>query len=486
MNIKSNIWPLLLLIVITGLASCKKDKTPTGPASTDEVNKWIAEKMRDAYYWSASIPADRNLNFSLQPLNFFDRLLHPDDRFSWMDKADKLEDDLAGVSTTVGLGIALARLSQNSNRLVAAVRYVLKDSPADRANIRRGELITKIDGREMTISNYQEVLAPYYGSAAFTVEISKLNSDIVTADREVRLQPVQNFQEQAIHLDTVLTTPGGKKVGYLFYNRFLNHQIDKMLEAFGRFKQAGVDELVVDLRYNVGGGILVSAVLSGLIYSGFDEDETFVRYIFNSNYRDRDESYRETFGGGESASTEDKEWANRLIQEIKNKNLGLSRVFILATENSASASELVINNLRPFMSNQNVVHIGDTTVGKNEGSVTIKDERKPPRIDWGLQPIIVKLANNQGLGDYPNGLPPSQLVDEWQYLPWVPIGSIEDPLLGRALALIDPSFQALVGKIMSVRAETARNLRPEPIEFEDNHNRLVPVYLGTSDQFHLK
>src|SRR5690606_20220039 len=118
----------------------------------------------------------------------------------------------------------------------------------------------------------------------------------------------------------------------------------------------------------------------------------------------------------------------------------------------------VINNLRPFLSDANVVHIGETTVGKNEGSITIVDERKPPEIEWGIQPIIVKLADKNGYGDYPNGLQPQYIVDEWDYLPWSPIGSLDDPLLAKALGLIDPSMQPLAAKSMGTRAQTARAL----------------------------
>src|SRR5690606_5625203 len=107
--------------------------------------------------------------------------------------------------------------------------------------------------------------------------------------------------------------------------------------------------------------------------------------------------------GGDSDDVEEVASADDVIAAIEALNLNLAKVYIIATNYSASASELVINNLRPFLQDANVIHVGETTVGKNEGSITIVDERDPPQIEWGIQPIVVKLANKAGFGDYPEG-----------------------------------------------------------------------------------
>src|SRR5690606_5708809 len=108
-----------------------------------------------------------------------------------------------------------------------------------------------------------------------------------------------------------------------------------------------------------------------------------------------------------------------------------------------SASELVMNGLKPLLGASNVIHIGTTTVGKNAASYTIEvnpyNDRS--RIEWGLQPIIALLANKDGSGDYSDGFTPDteNQVREWQYLPWKPLGDTADPLIARALHLIDPT-----------------------------------------------
>ena len=473
-----NAAPLLASVLLLAAACKKENGGNESPSSNEKTNQWVIENMRDVYYWNTSIPQDRNLNFRSDPEDFFESILHPDDRFSWIQLAKDLEDNLSGVSTTVGLGIGLLQINQ-AGEVIISVRYALEDSPADEAGIERGDIITEINGRALTIENYQEVLEPYYGSSTFRVQLAHINeNDQIVLDQEIDLTPVERFQEQAIHMDTVITTSGGKKVGYLFYNRFLNEQPNELLEAFDKFKSAGVSDLVLDLRYNGGGGIWIAAMMSGLIQANFREADPFIQYKYNSNYGSETLTYYQLFGG-DSEKEEEVESANELVNVIKELNLNLPRVYILATNSSASASELVINNLRPFLSDANVVHIGETTVGKNEGSITIVDERKPPEIEWGIQPIIVKLADKNGYGDYPNGLKPQYTVDEWDYLPWSPIGSLDDPLLAKALGLIDPSMQPLAAKSMGTRAQTARALHAVKVPgFEDELNRPVPVDIG--------
>ncbi len=470
---------LMLVLVFFLAGACKKEnRGEPQPSENEKTNKWVIENMRDVYYWNTSIPEDRNLNFDLGPEDFFDKILHRDDRFSWIELADDLLAGNTGVSRTVGLGIGLLQINQAGD-VIISVQYALAGSPADEAGIERGDIITEINGQAMTISNYRSVLDTYYGASPFTVQLAHINeNNQIVHDQEIELTPIQGFQEQAIHLDSVITTPTGKKVGYLFYNRFLNNQPDELLSAFNKFKTANIDDLVLDLRYNGGGGIWIAAILSGLIQANFKENEPFIQYKYNSNYRDETVTYYQLFGGN-SDDPDEASSADQVVDAIKTLNLNLSKVYVIATGNSASASELVINNLRPFLSDANVVHIGKTTVGKNEGAIPIVDKRDPRQIEWGIQPIIVKIANKNGFGDYPEGLNPQYEINEWDYLPWAPIGSLDDPLLARAMSIIDPSLQPIAAKTMGTKAQTTRKLQAVKVEgFEDKLNKPIPVDIG--------
>lgn len=475
---------LVILFLIGSLTSCKKNEVIIDDEEIaldkygvplTQVNTWIRDNMRQIYYWNNQIPGNSSLDMSKQPEEFFESLLFREDRFSWIQDAEELGDNLSGVSTTVGLGIQLISLADRS--VIISVRYALPGSPAALAGIKRGDIISAINGSSMTLDNYSSVMQPYYSGNPFRVQLAKLNGDLISNDKEIQLTPVQNFQEMAIQKDTVLTTPSGKKVAYLFYNRFLNNQINELLGAFSRFKEANVDELVLDMRYNSGGGIFISGVLTSMIYNNYNENDVFVKYLYNSNYRDEEYSFYRLFGGTSSNASE-KQNADLIVTLTKGFNLGLNRVFILATGSSASATELVINNLKPFMSASNVVHIGRTTVGKNQGSTTIKDESKA--IKWGLQPIIVLLANKNGEGDYVNGLIPMHDINENNFLPYKPLGDISDPLLNKAMVTIDPAIQAITqSKLMQIgRQKGPLMLIEEVRNFEDLNNLPRPVDVG--------
>lgn len=475
---------LVILFLIGSLTSCKKNEVIIDEEEIaldkygvplTQVNTWIRDNMRQIYYWNNQIPGNSSLDMSKQPEEFFESLLFREDRFSWIQDAEELGDNLSGVSTTVGLGIQLISLADRS--VIISVRYALPGSPAALAGIKRGDIISAINGSSMTLDNYSSVMQPYYSGNPFRVQLAKLNGNLISNDKEIQLTPVQNFQEMAIQKDTVLTTPSGKKVAYLFYNRFLNNQINELLGAFSRFKEANVDELVLDMRYNSGGGIFISGVLTSMIYNNYNENDVFVKYLYNSNYRDVEYSFYRLFGGTSSNASE-KQNADLIVTLTKGFNLGLNRVFILATGSSASATELVINNLKPFMSASNVVHIGRTTVGKNQGSTTIKDESKA--IKWGLQPIIVLLANKNGEGDYVNGLIPMHDINENNFLPYKPLGDISDPLLNKAMVTIDPAIQAITqSKLMQIGRQKGPLMLIEEVKnFEDLNNLPRPVDVG--------
>ncbi|NJW54381.1 S41 family peptidase, partial [Salinimicrobium oceani] len=198
----------------------------------------------------------------------------------------------------------------------------------------------------------------------------------------------------------------GTKIGYLMYNSFIDDFDDELNSAFAQLKSEGVTELVLDLRYN-GGGSVESAVDLASMITGQFEGQIFMKEQWN-------EKYQNYFEKNDPESL-----INRFNKTIRTgetiNSLNLSRVYILTTNASASASELVINGLAPYI---DVVQVGETTTGKFQASVTLYDsddfgkEGASKNHTYAIQPLVLKSANAQGKSDYVDGLTPDVSKNE--------------------------------------------------------------------------
>lgn len=468
--------------------SCKKGNDGPKIDQFAETNQWITDNMRIYYYWADALPADRRLNFNQEPDVFFETLRNPNDRFSWVDLVENLKSDLSGISTSTGMEFTL--YAYGNDQVFAAIQYVIPGSPAEQKGVERGMLFTHVDGKQMTIDNFRSVLAPYSEGKGFTIKLATLSGlTISETSTEIALTTAR-VDEPSVHQHHIITTQSGKKVAYLFYNRFLNQKSNELFQAFSDFKAQGVQDIILDLRYNLGGGIASAGLLAALITPNLKSDNIFVKYQYNAMLnqafdRDdpngRDMSYLDLFEGLSDYPTANT--ADSIRNIVMNDRLNLPRLFVLATDNSASASELVINNLKPYMQ---VVHIGDTTIGKNEGSITIDPtnpnfNEKGLNIQWAVQPIVLKLADKNGYGDYHDGLVPTYEVNDEP--PYAPLGSKEDPLIAKALSLIDPTM-ALSAHMRTVQPQATFRLIGA---FDTKARRAKPVQVdGTMDVQKLK
>ena len=223
------------------------------------------------------------------------------------------------------------------------------------------------------------------------------------------------------------------------YNAFIADFDNALNDAFADFIKGGATDLVLDLRYN-GGGSIESAVALGSMITGQFNGQVFVKEQWNTkqqpimSYRRNTNSY----------------FTHRLKDGTTINSLKLNKVYILTTNHTASASELVINGLKPYIQ---VVQIGETTVGKNQGSITVYDwtdssrKVKNTKHKWAMQPIVLKIANAQDKGDYENGLTPDVPMIEY-FSQYGVLGDPSEPFLAKALQLI-------TGKASSSTARSA-------------------------------
>ena len=368
------------------LMACRKEDTPlpvpTGPVTVKEINQWIRDSMYRFYYWPLPdiAPADR---FSLL-YDIFPRSLYTHD----------------GIDITVIPGPGGA---------IGVIRIVIPGSAAERAGLQRGDFFTHINGITVTAGN----------AATLVAQMLDHDGSLTLSDgRIVSLSPALQSEEP------VLSSTIWEQTAYLCYNSFRDAYNAQLLRLFRNFRNKGVKELILDLRYNAGGSVAAAGMLCALIAPQVRADDPFVIYTGKNGKRAL--SFREALATPETGQPVD----FGSLQEGKFPGV---RVFILCTAHTASAAELLINNLKPYTK---VVLIGQTTYGKDEGAVIIRDQRSPKRINYTLLPIAYKLANARGEGGYSLGIAPDHVVDEMSQLPLLPFGDNRDPLTAKALAII--------------------------------------------------
>lgn len=410
---------LFILCSIVLMAACSN---PTGSDNKGEhfkLNNWIRVNMDYYYFWNEMVPEKTKGNVT--PESFFNSMLEPTDIFSHIsDDAETYLNDVQGSSYTAGFSPAFAQFS-NSDDVFIVVQYVYPDSPADEAGIKRGDIILKINGQNMNISNYLDLY--YADSPSGTVTLGVYDEENNSISEGETIQITKKQMELNPIVYTKIFEDDDTKTGYIFYARFVNGADNKFVDALNdtltNMLSEGITDLIVDLRYNPGGTINTARAFANALVplSVTQNEEVFVKFQYNNNLQKEIEEEE----GLES---------ERLFIRFNEGpvNLGLDDIYFLTSGSSASASELLINGLTPY---QNVVTIGEATYGKFYGAYVIPNEEH----NYAIIPVTLKYANAMDVTDFRNGLAPDYQAEE-DFILRKPLGDPQDPLLARALELI--------------------------------------------------
>jgi C-terminal processing protease CtpA/Prc len=443
---------ILVLIFLFMPMGCKKSpSTPQTPVTTDsvsmQINKFIWFGLNYEYLWVDSVPQLSEVYFhsSLDSLNrflslytdhekLFTSLLYKYqkvDQWSWIvDDYVALENLFQGITKSLGYSYGLVRIT-SSNDIFGYVQYVIKGSPADNAGVHRGDIFIKVNNQQLTVSNYRTLLTDTIGYSLSFANIT--NRVVVPNGRTVNMAATVVY-ENPVYYDTIFNV-NNNKVGYLVYNGFISDYDVQLNQVFSTFKGAGVNKLILDLRYNGGGSIQSAVYLASMIYTTA-VGKPFISYQFNKNYGADLLNY---YGANFSTN-----YFTDIIEQTTTtpqtpiSSLSLTDLYVITTSNTASASELIINGLRPYM---NVVTVGDTTDGKNVGSQTIYDYYNyngtlNPNHTWAMQPIIFKLTNSAGQSNYGGiGFAPTIYAPE-DFGNILPFGNPSETMLKTALDYI--------------------------------------------------
>lgn len=422
---------LLLLTVSTLLVSCFKDNDDSiQPASAVEIQEFIWRGLNFFYLYKADTPelADDAfttndefiafLNTFSSPENFFDFLKSPQDRFSLLvSDFTELENALAGITINNGMEFGLIFYPDNSGNVFGYVRYILPNSDAESKGLQRGIIFNTIDGQQINEDNFSGLLSP----DTYTIGLATFDGQNITPTGESVELTKSEFMEDPIHVSTTLDI-NGQKIGYLMYNAFTNEFDAQLNSVFAQFLTDGVTDLVIDLRYNGGGSVRTAIYLASMITGQFTGQTIFTEQ-WNA---DRQAEFAEDgvfvssfVNGGEAINS-----------------LNLTTVYVLTTSKTASASELVINGLAPYI---NVVQIGDNTTGKYQASFLMYDSPNfqkstelNPNHTYAMLPLVFQTANADGFTDFEDGLIPDiDQIEDYSNLGI--LGDPAEPLLATAI-----------------------------------------------------
>ncbi len=438
MIIKANFHKLVMMAfgLLIGVSSCKKDPKTAPPVVTPPVvttgtrteltKDSIFLYAKETYYWNEPFPtydafkprsyasnqalvdAIRALPGTGKPFFTTQNDPIPREKYSFIDDGS-VSDELGGVSGDYGFSVFYNGSGSSDLR----IKYVSPNSPAAGKGLKRGYRITKLNGRT-DLSSSSDATITFVGDAVFgsansvTLTVEKpggATEDVVVTRANYATTPI---------FHTSIFTVGSKKVGYIVFNSFTTNSRDALTAKIAEFTTAGVTELVVDLRYNGGGSVATADVFSNLVapasVSGSLMYTTFwtktmqdgkANILSNQPLLDANGKLQPFTGGvnGVYATYADIDYKPTGNRENFSKvgTANISKVYFLVLSGTASASELLINNLKPVME---VKLIGRATYGKPVGFFAITIDK----LDLYIPQFETK--NSQNIGGYYTGLTP--------------------------------------------------------------------------------
>jgi C-terminal processing protease CtpA/Prc len=425
-------WVVACTAAAVLFTACKKDKSadaapppPPNPPTTslaDKIKDTTLLFSRDIYLWYNQIPSTFNARAHSDPDAIMTALRQysiepgfsgPVDKWSFAAKQQEWDNVSSGIAGDFGLGVFF----NDANDL--RVKSVERASPAGKAGVRRGWQIVKINNNtNVSTGNIDFIVTSVFNSTNTTFTFKK--PDGSTVDMSLT---AASYQEHPVYFDSVYNTTAGK-LGYLVFNSFLGDTTEIYNEfnrVFTKFAQAGVNELAIDLRYNGGGYVSVQEKLANYVVNSSANGNLMMKQQFNDKYAQFNES----------------------TNFSKLGSLNPTRIFFIVSPSTASASELLINNVKPYM---NVLILGrDKTYGKPVGFFPI------PVGDWYIFPVSFRTVNKNGEGSYFGGFPLDHKVADGLDKDW---GSVQENSLASILKYLNVgSFRTQSSGATPVTAE---------------------------------
>ena len=467
--------PFIALIVFIA-PSCKKSDSGSTPPTSDTLTAAARlDLLRDSVYlyskevylWHEVIPSYAIFNprqytgstelIAAQNEIAGIRALQPQDNkhsYSFITTQAGSDAIQTGGNTDYGFFIKSASIDKALpyDSVYWYVEYVYKNSPSGVAGVQRGWYISKINGTAIGVDNASIATLNniFFGtptSATFTFT----KTDGTTVD--INLAKGSYTANSVLYTDVI--TDGAKKTGYIVFNQFFGTTSQtELTTAFSDFASKGINELIVDLRYNHGGSTATQDAFANLIAPAAATGKTMYTYIFNDSLvAGKFPLLKKKYNYAPTAF----QAASNTVNYQKAGGVSLSRVMFIVTSETASASELLINNLRPYM---DVKLVGDTTYGKPVGFFPISI------FNYAMYPISFKTVNSAGSAEYYDGFVPDKLTADGVNRNW---GDVNEPSLAAALHYISTGSFA---RVSTAEDEQNRQLLTVQKQYQPLNSRL--------------
>ena len=414
------LFSLVLLLTLSLVSlSCFEDFDDNPIFSNLEVKDFVWKGLNSVYLYKPEVPDLANDRFSSDeeytqylngfdsPESLFESLKYEPlvvDRFSRIySDYFALEQLLQGTGLQNGMRFKLYQKPNTNNEVFGVIYLILPNSSASINGLERGMMFDKVDGMQLYYNTETDNNFNLFNSNSYSISLATYDTNGTAQTSDDSVNPTGEtvnltktaYNENPVYHYEVINVNGGEKLGYLMYNNFFNEYDNQLNDAFASFQSNGVQHLVLDLRYNGGGSVQTAAYLGSMVTGQFN-GQVFAKILYNENLANNNTNYNFTnsIDGGGSINS-----------------LNLNKVYVITTGDTASASEMIINSLKEYIS---VVQIGNTTVGKSQSSSIVYDSPQlfnrtnvNPNHTYAMLPLIGITVNaNDGQ------VPPTGIVPE--------------------------------------------------------------------------
>jgi len=364
---KLSILLLPLFLAFVTIISCDKDEDK-GNKAIKAVNNAIFELMQEIYLWYDHLPT-LDPEVYATPHDLMDDLRYEvHDKWSTVITKTQYNQYFEQGQLT-GHGFLLSADAGNNIR----VAFVYRSTQAHNLGVRRSWIITRVNGTAATTANIFDLLGP--AKVGYTNNITFINDKGETVDlnltkHSIAITPVLHYE---------VLDQGDSRFGYMVFQDFIDTAKSELDEVFQSFTSAGIEELIVDMRYNGGGSVGVAEYLAGWLIGRNNGGKPFVKFHHSDKMSNLDTT---------------------LQVPVNPNGLTLNRICFIGTSSTASASELIINGVKPYLGS--TILAGSTTHGKPVGMYAY------PFInyDYVVLPVTFKYTNANDEGDFYDGIPP--------------------------------------------------------------------------------